>query len=181
MNPDALPSPAPDSPGPDLPQPPSSPSGGGWLKRWDLRGKFREVLHLDDDPWKIAGGLAAGVFIAFSPYYGVHTLLALGAAFVFRLNVAATLGGAWLVIPPAIPFVMAFSLKVGWLLVGRPAAPATLKGASAAGLWARLAPQLWPLVVGTTVVGVVGALLTYLVAHQAIVRIRAARSGRASG
>ena len=181
MNPDGLPPPAPDSPGPDLPQPAPSPSGGGWLKRWDLRQKFRDVLRLNDEPWKIAGGLAAGVFIAFTPYYGVHTLLALGAAFLFRLNVAATVAGAWLVIPPAIPFVMAFCLKVGWMLVGRPATPAPLKGGSAAGLWARLAPHLWPLVVGTTVVGVVGALLTYLVAHQAILRIRAARGGRASG
>ncbi len=161
---------------------PSDPGhrGSGWFARWGFRAKLREVLHLDDEPWKIAGGLAAGVFIAFTPYYGVHTLLALAVAYLFRLNMAATVAGAWLVIPPAIPFVMAFCLKVGWLLVGRPTAHTTLKGASAAALWGRLAPHLWPLVVGTTVIGVVAAIVAYVITHQAVVRVRAARGDLAN-
>jgi hypothetical protein len=145
-----------------------------------VRERLRAVLHLDDEPWKIAGGLAAGVFIAFTPYYGVHTLLALTLAYLFRLNLAAAVAGAWLVIPPAIPFVMAFCLKLGWLLVGRPAAHSGVKGVSAAALWSRLAPHLWPLVVGTTVVGVVAAVLAYGITYQAVVRIRGARDDAAS-
>jgi len=157
-------------------------SAGGWLRRWDVRAKLREVLHLGDEPWKIAGGLGAGVFIAFTPYYGVHTLMALAAAFLFRLNMAATVAGAWLLIPPLIPLAMAFCLRVGWIVVGRPETPVTLKltGASAGALWAKLAPHLWPLVVGSTVVGVVAAGLTYVAAYQAVLRIRAARAARAA-
>jgi hypothetical protein len=147
-------------------------SAGGWLRRWDGRARLRQVLHLDDEPWKIAGGLAAGVFIAFSPYYGLHTLMALAAAFCFRLNVAATVLGAWLVIPPAIPFVMAFCLQVGWALVGRPAPRVGPPGPSAVALWGRLARHLWPLVVGTTVVGLVAALATYVASYRVILRIR---------
>lgn len=154
--------------------------GGRWLVWWNARARVREVLHFDDEPRKIAGGLALGTFISFSPYYGLHTLMALAAAFVFRLNVAATLVGSWLVIPPAIPLVMAFSLQVGWALVGRPVrVHPMVKGVSATALWARLSRHLWPLVVGTTVVGMVAALVAYLVAYQAVIRIRAARAGRA--
>ncbi len=149
--------------------------------RWRQQGaRIREVLHFGDDPRKIAGGLAVGTFISFSPYYGLHTLMALAAAIVFRLNVAATLVGAWLVIPPAIPVTMAFSLQVGWLLVGRPVRghPAA-HGVSALALWARLSRHLWPLVVGTTVVGLAAAVLAYILAFQAVVRIRTARAASA--
>lgn len=172
--------------GGDAPDPPTAswqagtpPAPGeprrGWLARWDFRRKIREVLHLDDEPWKIAGGLAAGVFIAFSPYYGVHTLMALAAAFCFRLNVAATVLGAWLVIPPAIPFVMAFCLQVGWALVGRPPPRVGPRGPSAVALWARLARHLWPLVVGSTLVGLAAALVTYVASYRLILGIRARR------
>ncbi len=166
----------PSDPQPDVPA--ASRPGGGQFARWDVRARLRAVLHLDDEPWRIAGGLGVGTFISFSPYYGLHTLMALAAAFAFRLNVAATLVGAWIVIPPAIPAVMAFSLRVGWLLVGRPVrGHPTVKGVSAIALWARLEPHLWPLVVGTTLVGMAAALVGYLAAYQAILRVRPARAG----
>ncbi len=168
------------SPTPDPRPPTPGHPPGGWLRRWDLRNTLREILRLDDEPWRIAGGLGVGVFIAFSPYYGVHTVLAVLAAFLFRLNVAATLLGAWLVIPPAIPVVMAFSLRVGWVLVGRPVRGHPIaKGASAIALWGRLAPHVWPLVVGATVVGLGAALVAYVVTYQAVLRVRAARAGAA--
>jgi len=149
--------------------------------RWRQQGaRIREVLHFGDDPRKIAGGLAVGTFISFSPYYGLHTLMALAAAFAFRLNVAATLVGSWIVIPPAIPFVMAFCLRVGWFLVGRPVrGQPIVKGVSAVALWARLSRHLWPLVVGTTVVGLAAALVAYVAAYQAVLRVRAARAASA--
>lgn len=172
--------PAADPPTPDTRPPAPSQPRGGWLARWDVRARLRQVLHLDDEPWKIAGGLSVGVFIAFTPYYGVHTLMALAAAFLLRLNVAATVAGAWLMIPPLIPLAMAFCLRLGWVLVGRPKTPLAFKGVSAGALWANLAPHLWPLVVGTTAVGAAAAACTYLVAYQAIRRIRAARASRAA-
>lgn len=156
----------------------SRPPGAAWWRRWSHGAKLRAVLHLDDEPWKIAGGLGAGVFIAFTPYYGLHTLMALAAAFCFRLNVAAALAGSWIVVPPAIPFVMAFCLRVGWALVGRPHR-AAMRGGSAVAMWARMAPHLWPLVVGTTVVGLAAGVVAYVAAYQAVLRVRAARAGPA--
>lgn len=163
-------------PDPDLGSAKPGRRGGRWLFWWNARARAREILHLDDEPWKIAGGLGAGVFIAFTPYYGLHTLMALAAAFCFRLNVAAALAGSWIVVPPAIPFVMAFCLRVGWALVGRPHRAAA-RGGSAAAMWARMAPHLWPLVVGSTMVGLVVAVVAYVVAYQAVLRVRAARAG----
>lgn len=79
--------------------------------------RFREgiagVLRLDEAPRRIALGMAIGVFIGITPFYGLHTLLALLVAFLFRLNKAATVTGAWINLPWFAPFVYAFSHKLG--------------------------------------------------------------------
>ena len=58
-----------------------------------LRERATHVLHLDEEPSRLAMGMAVGVFIGVTPFYGLHTLLALAAAYVFRLNKAATITG----------------------------------------------------------------------------------------
>jgi hypothetical protein len=162
------------------PSPPDAPDRRGrlarWWDRWNVRARLRAVLYRDGEPGKIAGGLAVGAFISFSPYYGLHTFMGLAAAFLLRLNVAATLVGCWLVIPPAIPFAMAFCLKVGWFLVGRPGRVRGPRPATALAFWERVAPHLWPLVVGTTAVGFVAAAVVYVLAYRALLAIRRARA-----
>src|SRR5262249_61885559 len=75
-----------------------------------LRERATHVLHLDEEPSRLAAGMATGVFIGVTPFYGLHTLIALGAAYVFRLNKAATITGAWLNLPWFAPFVYGFCL-----------------------------------------------------------------------
>jgi hypothetical protein len=69
--------------------------------------RFRGVLHLDDPPWRLALSLAVGVFISFTPFYGLQTVLAIGAAVALRLNRAATVAGTWLNLPWFAPVVYA--------------------------------------------------------------------------
>jgi uncharacterized protein (DUF2062 family) len=75
-----------------------------------LTGRLTAVLRLDDTPRKIALGLAAGVFISCTPFYGLHTLMAIGAAFALCVNRVATITGAWLNLPWFAPFVYSRSL-----------------------------------------------------------------------
>src|SRR6185295_5462370 len=60
-----------------------------------LRRAVQAVLHVEDTPHRIALAFAVGVFIAFFPIWGIHTAMALGVAFLFRLSRAATMVGAW--------------------------------------------------------------------------------------
>src|SRR5262245_19505707 len=62
-------------------------------RRW-LIDRIRGVLHLQDPPWRIALALATGVFISFTPLYGLQSVLAVLVAAIFGLNKAATLAGA---------------------------------------------------------------------------------------
>lgn len=118
-----------------------------------LISRFHGVLGLEDPPWRIALALAVGVFISCTPTFGIQTLLAIAVAAIFRLNRAATVMGAWMNLPWLSPFVYAGALKVGALI---------LSGRE--GFWGL------PLAVllGTTVVGLAAAALTYAVAFGAL-------------
>ena len=50
------------------------------------RGLGAKLVTLRDTPHAIAGGVAIGVFIGFTPLFGIKTLLSLGAAYLLRCN-----------------------------------------------------------------------------------------------
>ena len=124
------------------------------------------LVRLDDPPWRIALALAVGVFISFTPFWGVQTLLALLVAALFRLSKTATVTGAWLNLPWFAPFVYAGALGLGhWLVPGA----GDLKAVTVA------------LLVGTTVLGAAAALVTWLVAYGVLTRRRGGRAPRRRG
>jgi uncharacterized protein (DUF2062 family) len=151
---------------------------------------FRAALHFDDPPWRLALSLAVGVFISFTPFYGLQTLLSIATALLFRLNRAATVAGTWLNFPWFAPLVYAGALKVGTRVVPDPDGS---RGAWLASLLERPGSLSWrdlpvlidrvsvPLLVGTTILGATAALLTYLVALGLITRHRRRRADQALG
>lgn len=141
-----------------------------WKVTGILRDRLHQVLRLDEEPRRIAAGLAVGVFISFTPYYGLHTLLVLALATLFRLNLAATLTGSLVVLPWFIPLVMGFSLELGRFLLGDEG-PILWRHLG----WHTLRANIVPLVLGTTVLGGVAAVTVYVGALYAIRRVREAR------
>jgi uncharacterized protein len=113
--------------------------------------RYRRVLQLDDAPWRIALSLAVGVFISCTPTWGFQTLLALLIATVARLNRLATLTGVWINVVP--PLVYAGALKLGSVLLP--------DQTGISGFWLML-------LVGTTIIGVAAAVVTYLVSYGAL-------------
>ena len=146
--------------------------------------RFRAALHLDDPPWRLALSLAVGVFISFTPFYGLQTLLAIGAAIVLRLNRAATVTGTWLNLPWFAPLVYAGALRLGTLVIPDPQG---IRGAWLAQLFSKPGSLSWrdlpvlvdhvslPLLVGTSLLGGVAGVVTYVVSFRLITRRRAAR------
>ena len=156
------------------------------MRAWGRRlgQRFREVLHLDDPPWRIALALAVGVFISCTPFYFLQTLLAVLIAIVFRLNKAATVAGTWLNLPWLQPLVYAAALKVGTLIVPDAEVAAdtlhVLLQQPTAFSWDELLAlahgMAVALLAGTTLVGAVAAIATYLVAFR-LISARRARTG----
>jgi uncharacterized protein (DUF2062 family) len=146
-----------------------------------LRRRLSAVLHLDDPPWRIALALAVGVFIGCTPLIGVQTILAILVATVMRLNKAATVTGAWLNLPWFAPFVYAAALEVGTRFVPAAAGPrqaavailtAPLHAVSIDDLAHLLSELSIALVVGTTLVGLAAAGVTYVLALWLVTRRR---------
>jgi uncharacterized protein len=138
-----------------------------------LRAAFRRLLALDDPPERTALAFSVGVFIAFSPFLGLHTLMATLIAFWFRFNKVAIYAGTFVNNPflTLVPIILA-SYWLGALLTGRPLGlpaesldllrePHLFDG----GYWRRLGAHAWdvvlPFSVGATALSVVCSLAAY--------------------
>ena len=84
-----------------------------------LRYHWLKFLRLQDDPRKLAGGMALGVFIAFTPTVPFHTVAVLFLASLFRLSLITALLGAQVCNPLTIPAIYLASYKVGQFLLYR--------------------------------------------------------------
>jgi hypothetical protein len=132
---------------------------------------------MEDTPHRTAAAFGLGLFIAFFPLVGIHTLLALGLAFLLRLSRAAVLLGAWMNNPWTIVPIYSAGTAVGCLLLGAPCADLGGLAWGEAGLLSRLQPYVWPFVVGNTVLGALVGGLGYLALRLALER-RASRVRR---
>ena len=86
-----------------------------------FRATFRRLLALDDRPERTALAFSIGVFIAFSPFLGLHTILATLIAFIFRFNKIAIYSGTFINNPflTLVPIIIA-SYAIGAFVLGRP-------------------------------------------------------------
>jgi len=126
--------------------------------------RLAALLPHDESPWRVALALAVGVFISFTPFWGVQTLLALLIATVARLNRTVTVAGTWLNLPWFAPFVYAGAVKLGaWLMPH-------LSGLAGVSAW---------LLIGTTALGLAAGVLTWVIAFGVIRARRARRRQRA--
>jgi uncharacterized protein (DUF2062 family) len=145
-----------------------------------LRRALGELLHLQDTPHRIALAFGLGIWIAFSPLLGLHTVMALGIAFAFRLSRAAILIGCYVNNPWTLAPLFLAGTVVGCAMLGvSTEGLATIDWdrhgwAFYTDLLAHLRPYLWPFVVGNTVLGVAFGALSYVILRRALERRRRA-------
>ena len=90
------------------------------IRRW-----LDTLLHVNDTPERTAAAFALGCFIGFSPFLGLHTVIALTLAFVFDLNRVAALLGVYSNLPWIIggAFALAIVAALDALLCAKLAMP----------------------------------------------------------
>jgi uncharacterized protein (DUF2062 family) len=138
-----------------------------------FRAALRRLLAIDDPPERTALAFSIGVCIAFSPFLGLHTILATLLAFLFRFNKVAIYTGTFVNNPflTLVPIILA-SYGIGAFILGRPLSlppedlallkePHLLTGA----YWQHLFQNSWkvllPFAIGGGVLSVVCSLATY--------------------
>jgi uncharacterized protein (DUF2062 family) len=84
-------------------------------RRWRIL--VADWLGREEPPERIAAAIALGVGVGFSPFIGVHFLLALALAYLFRLNRLDAVIGQFTGNPWTLPPVFAIGYKLGlWIL-----------------------------------------------------------------
>ena len=146
-----------------------------------LRKWIAALLHIHDSPQRTAAAFAVGVFWGFSPFFGLHTVLGLVCAFVFRLNRVAVVVGVYVNLPWIVaPYYTVAALAGATVLgVHLPAdfafrleqlvAGSMFSHAFWTGLFGLMRPLFWPYHVGSLVGAALLAALGYLLALPAIV------------
>jgi uncharacterized protein len=158
-----------------------------------FRSTFRRLLAIDDPPERTALAFSIGVFIAFSPLLGLHTIMATFLAFVFRFNKIAIYAGTFLNNPPftLVPIII-LSYAVGAFIMGRPLSipeegvrllknPDIFSG----DYYRQVFVQSWfivePFAVGATVLSVVCSVLAYPITLKMLRLYRNRKANRADG
>jgi len=148
-------------------------TGSGRLRDW-----LRFILHTDDTPPRAALAFAIGVFIAWTPVLGFHTLLALAIAFLFGLNRVAVLAGTFVNNPWTFVPIYTAAGWIGSHLTGSKVSLPRLEGKTWSHVFDFLVqcrPWIVPLTTGTLVLGSACALLSFPIVLYGIRWYRALR------
>ena len=147
-----------------------------------LRPWLDQLLHTHDTPQRTAAAYAIGVFFGFSPFLGLHTVLALVVAFALGLNRVAILLGVYSNLPWILPPYYTLATMLGAAILRYDLPPgllADLRDSLRHDSWRELrhlarslAPMLWAFGLGSLLGAIVLALVAYRAALTMIVRHR---------
>lgn len=135
-----------------------------------LRQKIQLILEIRDTPHRLSISFATGVFIGMSPLFGIHTLLGLLVASVFRLNKLTTMVGVYITNPWTIVPIYTFSTWVGakCLGVNKILPDVDWRYITLSVLIKDFGYILMPFLFGTVIIGVVTAVISYVVLYYLV-------------
>ena len=149
------------------------------VRRW-----LDALLHVNDTPERTAGAFALGVFLGFSPFLGLHTIVAIALAFMLNLNRVAVLLGVYSNLPWIIAPYYAFTTMVGAAILRTKARPDLQErlgelfqiSITSRAFWADLVhllrPFLWSYTIGSLLGASLLAVVAYRVSLEFVVRRR---------
>lgn len=91
---------------------------GGWRRAASY--VMHRLHRLPDPPYKIARGISAGVFVCFTPFFGVHFFLAMALAFVMQGNIVAAVIATFFGNPITFPIIAMLAVELGSRMLGLP-------------------------------------------------------------
>lgn len=144
------------------------------------RGRFRDLLrallNLGDRPERTARAFGLGVFLSFSPFWGLHTVLGLLIAFAFRLNRFAVLVGVYINNPWTIAPAASLGTALGFTILGvESRLPRLTEGELLSrAFWGRMLSDiehlLLPFFVGNLILAAFVSVIAYAILLRILVR-----------
>jgi uncharacterized protein (TIGR03546 family) len=138
------------------------------ISTYKLKQQFKKILSLDAHPGHISAGFAVGVFISFTPFFGLHTLLAIALAFIFRLNKVTCITGSWVNTPLTVVPTLVASYNLGRLLRGKPVRELTFANLD----WHSIQPYAKSILLGSSIIGFMAAVVAYFICYWLVTFFR---------
>jgi uncharacterized protein len=122
----------------------------------------------------MATAFAVGVFIGMSPLLGLHTVLGLFAAWLFRLNRVITLVGVFVTNPWTIVPIYSFGTWTGAKIIGMHKVIPVIDWTEITflGFLKEFRPVVLPFIIGSTALGIVSAVASYFIIYSAVKKYR---------
>ena len=133
-----------------------------------IKTRFHQFVSIDEPPHRISLAFAIGVFIAFSPTIGLHTISAVAAAWLFKMNRAAIIAGSLVSNPWTIVFVYGSSICFGSFILQN-GTTCLIESIGKDELIAYSKTMMMPFLSGTIVLGIIAALISYFILYRALV------------
>lgn len=135
-----------------------------------IREKLRLILTVRESPVRLSLSFAIGVFIGMSPFLGIHTILGIICAYLFRLNKFVTIIGVYITNPWTIIPIYTFSTWFGAKILGveRVIPSIDWERITLSRLLSELGPLLKPFVIGTLFVGFISALISFVIIYYLV-------------
>ncbi|MEZ5872497.1 MAG: DUF2062 domain-containing protein [Nitratireductor sp.] len=157
----------------------------------------KRIFRLTASPHAVAAGVSAGVFASFTPFFGLHFMIAFAVAYLIGGNFIAAAMGTFFGNPLTFPFIAAGTWSTGrFILSGAHIGSFTGQGHTGLGEitekglftngftgFVERISQLWepiilPWSVGAVPLGIAFGIVFYVLTRSASVRFRAARLRR---
>ncbi|HSR13041.1 MAG TPA: DUF2062 domain-containing protein [Thermodesulfobacteriota bacterium] len=155
------------------------PRDRSFLDRWKRQARlyYLRLLRLQDQPSKVAWGMAIGVAIGLTPTIPFHTVLAVAIAFLLRKSKLAAAIGVWVANPLVFPFIYAADYRIGLFITGAESPSLDFSEISPASLLDMGWDLAYPLLAGGALTAALSLLPAYYVTKKAVLAYRA-RKGR---
>lgn len=113
---------------------------------------------------------SVGVFIGMSPLIGIHTLLGLAVAWLFRLNRLVILIGVYMTNPWTIVPIYTFGTWVGARLMNVDNLIPYIDWSNITlfGFINEFRPLILPFITGTTLIGFISAVISYFAIYKTV-------------
>ena len=132
--------------------------------------RIKDIVKLKESPHRVALAFSTGVFIGMSPMLGLHTLIGVSAAWLFRLNTFAIIAGVyvmnlWTVVP-----IYAFSTWLGAQCLGKKLLISDIDWSNVtfSNVLSSFEHLLLPFILGTFLVGSLISVISYIIIYRAI-------------
>lgn len=148
-----------------------------------FRRYLRQLLLLDEPPERTARTFGFGVFISFSPFIGLHIVIAMVILLFAKLNRLSFLAGVFSNTPWTVAPMLALGTGIGAFVLGRDTTLPELSAETLASgqFWKQLTSDAWnllaPFMLGNFILSGVLALAGYAILKWFLLRYRSKRSG----